>query len=58
MIGRELAGKRLGLVGFGAIARLTAAKGAGALGMTVAGYDPFLPKADHPAWARASSGWR
>ena len=49
MIGRELAGKRLGLVGYGAIARLTAARAA-SLGMTIAAYDPFLPAAD-PAWA-------
>lgn len=51
LIGRELAGKRLGLVGFGAIARLTAAK-ARALGVSIAGYDPFLPPG-HPAWAGA-----
>jgi len=49
MIGRELDGKRLGLVGYGAIARLTAAK-ANRLGMTIAGYDPFLPEG-HVAWA-------
>ena len=48
LIGYELAGKRLGLVGFGAIARLTAAKGA-ALGMRVAASDPFVP-AENPAW--------
>jgi (S)-sulfolactate dehydrogenase len=48
LIGRELAGKRLGLVGFGAIARLTASKAA-ALDMAVAAFDPFLPD-DHPAW--------
>ena len=48
LIGRELAGKRLGLVGFGAIARLTAAK-ATALGMTIAAFDPFLSD-DHPEW--------
>jgi len=48
MIGRELNGKRLGLVGFGAIARLAAAKAKG-LGMTISGYDPFLPD-DNPAW--------
>lgn len=41
LIGQELAGKRLGLVGFGAIARLTAQK-AIALGMSVAAYDPFV----------------
>ncbi len=48
LIGRELAGKRLGLVGFGAIARLTARK-ALALGMTVAAYDPFVEPRDE-AW--------
>lgn len=48
LIGQELAGKHLGLVGFGAIARLTAHK-ALALGMTVAAYDPFVdPSSD--AW--------
>jgi (S)-sulfolactate dehydrogenase len=51
LMGRELAGKRLGLVGFGAIARDTAAR-ARALGMTVAAFDPHLP-ADHAAWAGA-----
>jgi (S)-sulfolactate dehydrogenase len=48
LMGRELAGKRLGLVGFGAIARLTAAKGA-ALGMSIAAFDPFVPSGN-PAW--------
>jgi (S)-sulfolactate dehydrogenase len=48
VIGRELAGKRLGLVGFGAIARLTAHK-ALALGMTVAAYDPFV-EPQNDAW--------
>ena len=48
LIGHELAGKRLGLVGFGAIARLTAAKGA-ALGMRIAAFDPFVPQGN-PAW--------
>lgn len=51
LIGAELAGKRLGLVGFGAIARLTAAK-AGALGMSVCAFDPFLA-AEDPAWRNA-----
>lgn len=48
LIGGELSGARLGLIGFGAIARLTAIKAA-ALGMTVAAFDPFLPH-DHAAW--------
>ena len=47
--GREIAGKSLGLVGYGAIAQQTAAM-ARALGMTIAAFDPFVP-ADHPAWA-------
>lgn len=46
--GRELSGKVLGLVGFGAIARDTAAR-ARALGMEVAAFDPFVP-ADDPGW--------
>ena len=48
LIGQELAGKRLGLLGYGSIARLTARK-ALALGMTVAAYDPFVPPQD-TAW--------
>ncbi|MCJ2022814.1 hydroxyacid dehydrogenase [Methylobacterium sp. J-067] len=50
LMGREIAGKRLGLVGFGSIARETAQRAA-ALGMRVSAHDPFLP-ADHPAWAQ------
>jgi (S)-sulfolactate dehydrogenase len=48
LIGREIAGKRLGLVGFGAIAR-DAAQHARVLGMTTAAYDPYVP-ADDPVW--------
>ena len=48
MMGRETSGRTLGLIGFGAIARETAAR-ARALGMMVVGYDPHLPE-DHPAW--------
>jgi len=48
-IGREACGKRLGLVGFGRIAREVAARGR-ALGMTIAAFDPLLPE-DHPAWS-------
>ena len=47
LMGREISGKRLGLVGFGAIARETARRAA-ALGMSLAAYDPFVP-ADDPA---------
>jgi len=47
LIGREIAGKRMGLAGFGAIAR-DAARHARALGMTVAAYDPYVPAGD--AW--------
>jgi (S)-sulfolactate dehydrogenase len=52
LIGGELSGARLGLIGFGAIARLTATKAA-ALGMTVAAFDPFLPP-DHAAWGNVA----
>jgi (S)-sulfolactate dehydrogenase len=50
-MGREIAGKRLGLVGYGSIARVTAGMARG-LGMSIAASDPLLP-ADHPAWAGA-----
>ncbi|CAN7415914.1 hydroxyacid dehydrogenase [Bosea sp. LjRoot237] len=48
LIGREIAGKRMGLVGFGAIAR-DVAQHAKALGMTVAAYDPYV-SADASVW--------
>lgn len=50
LMGCEMSGKTLGLIGFGAIARETAAR-AGAMGMSVIAYDPYLKAAD-PAWAR------
>jgi (S)-sulfolactate dehydrogenase len=52
LIGAELSGARLGLIGYGAIARLTAAKAA-ALGMKVAAFDPLLP-AEHSAWTHVT----
>jgi len=51
LIGGELSGKQLGLVGYGAIARETA-KRARALGMRIAAFDPHLA-GDHPAWLDA-----
>src|SRR5918997_2747868 len=48
LMGREISGKRLGLVGYGSIARETA-KRAAALDMAVVAFDPFV-QADHPAW--------
>lgn len=51
-IGREVAGRTLGLVGFGAIARETARR-ARALDMRVVAFDPLL-KADDPAWSLAT----
>ena len=51
MIGREVGGKTLGLVGFGGIARETAAR-ARALGMRIVASDPYLDT-DHPAWETA-----
>jgi (S)-sulfolactate dehydrogenase len=51
LAGREIAGKRLGLVGFGGIARLVAEKAA-ALGMEVAAYDPLIEATD-AAWGMA-----
>lgn len=51
LMGREIAGKRIGLVGFGAIARETARRAA-ALDMSIAAHDPFLT-AEDPAWRPA-----
>lgn len=48
MKGREVAGRRIGLVGFGDIARRVAVR-LRALGMTVAAHDPYLAD-DDPAW--------
>ncbi len=48
LIGREVAGKVLGLVGFGAIARATAMR-ARALGMRPMAFDPFVLD-DDSAW--------
>lgn len=50
-MGRETAGKSLGLVGYGNIAKETA-RLALALGMRVLAYDPYVP-ADDPSWTRA-----
>lgn len=50
--GREIAGKTLGLVGFGGIGRL-AAQLAQAMGMRVIGTDAMLPP-DDPAWRAAN----
>ena len=50
LMGREIGGKRLGLVGFGSIARETARRAA-ALGMAVAAHDPFVAPGD-PAWTQ------
>jgi (S)-sulfolactate dehydrogenase len=48
LMGREIFGKRLGLVGFGSIARETA-KRAAALGMSMAAYDPYIAE-DSGVW--------
>jgi (S)-sulfolactate dehydrogenase len=48
MMGRELAGKTLGLIGFGAIAQEVAWR-AHDYGMSLVAYDPHLD-AGHPAW--------
>ncbi|HEX2017708.1 MAG TPA: hydroxyacid dehydrogenase [Aurantimonas sp.] len=51
LIGREAMDKRLGLVGYGSIARQTAAR-ARVFGFTIAAFDPFLPESD-TAWQDA-----
>ena len=51
LIGGEVAGATLGLVGFGSIARHVARRAA-ALDMKVVAHDPFVPASD-PVWERA-----
>jgi (S)-sulfolactate dehydrogenase len=51
LVGGELGGRRLGLVGFGGIARKVA-RIAAALGMRVGAFDPYLPPED-AAWSAA-----
>lgn len=53
LVARDAAGKSLGLVGLGAIAREVATRAA-ALGMTVLAHDPYLPSGD-PAWQLAKT---
>jgi (S)-sulfolactate dehydrogenase len=49
LVGREMAGKVLGLIGFGSIGRETARLGA-AMGMQVVAHDPLIAPGD-PAWS-------
>src|SRR5699024_5667789 len=51
LMGGEVSGRTLGLVGFGSIAREVASRGR-ALGMLVEAYDPQIP-ADSDIWAEA-----
>jgi (S)-sulfolactate dehydrogenase len=51
LMGREIGGKRLGLVGFGAIAKETSRRAA-ALGMSVHAFDPYVPP-EHSSWNQA-----
>ena len=52
LLGREVAGKRLGLIGFGAIGRKTGAAAA-ALGMEICTYDPHVAVGDQP-WGKVT----
>ena len=49
LMGHEVSGKRLGLIGLGSIARQVAAR-ASALGMDISAFDPYLAGED-PAWS-------
>ncbi len=51
LVGGEVSGRQLGLVGFGSIARQVASRAA-ALGMSVVAFDPYLLDHD-PAWSLA-----
>jgi (S)-sulfolactate dehydrogenase len=51
LMGRELSGKTMGLVGYGSIAREVAVR-ANTLGMKCIAFDPYLDD-NHPAWLMA-----
>ena len=51
LVGREIGGKTLGLVGYGTIARMAAAR-ARAFDVKIIAHDPFVA-ADDPAWTQA-----
>ena len=53
LMGRESAGKVMGLIGYGSIARAVAVRAA-ALGMTVVAHDPHVPATD-PSWGSVQS---
>ena len=53
--GPEILGKTLGVVGMGAIGALVA-ESASALGMSIVGYDPFLPEAKTAEFT--AKGWK
>ena len=50
--GSELSGKKLGIIGYGSIGRITADKLLG-LGLEVRAVDPYVP-ADDPAWGQVA----
>ena len=52
LLGREAGGKRLGLIGFGAIGRKTGAVAA-ALGMEICAYDPHISVGNQP-WGKVA----
>jgi (S)-sulfolactate dehydrogenase len=55
MMGREVMGKTLGIVGLGSIGKALAWRAKG-LGMTVIAWDPYID-ADNPQWAEHSVGY-
>ncbi len=56
LMGREVMGARLGLVGFGSVARSTARRAA-ALGMSILACDPHVEE-DDPVWTEFNAGRR
>lgn len=53
LIGMDVAGKTLGIIGLGRIGRLVAQKATAGLGLTVVGFDPYLPVERFPDEVRA-----
>lgn len=58
VMGMELEGKTLGIVGLGKIGRLVAQKASLGFGMKITGYDPYLKQEDVPACIQLYSSMR
>lgn len=57
VLGMDLEGKTLGVLGLGKIGRLVAAKARLGLGMKILGYDPYVPQDKAPEGVEMTDSW-